>query len=149
MKKKNKVILIVAAIALLVAVYFSFFFSYSCKLNDIACFRAHQEKCVRTEFVNDAGDATWSYHITGKKNDLCEIEASIIQVKEGSIDKENLAGKSMVCSLSLGSISPPESDLKGCHGLLKEEIQELMIQQAHKYIVKNIGQIGEELNKVV
>jgi len=134
-------------ISLSLAIYFTFFFSYKCE--DISCFRAHQEKCSRTEFINDLSDTTWNYKIHGKEGGSCEIEVEILQIKEGTNDKVRLEGQSMKCYLPLTEISSPESDLQRCHGLLKEELQEIMIKNAHKYIVDNIGDISEELNKAV
>ncbi len=127
--------------------YFTFFFSYKC--SDISCFQAHQEKCVRTEFLNDAEDTTWFYKIEGKENQKCKINAEILQVKEGSLDKIKLEGTSMDCYLQIGDISLPESDLTKCHGRLKEELQEIIIENAHKYIIENIGKINPELNKTI
>ena len=55
----------------------------------------------------------------------------------------------MDCYVPLGSIVSPESNLAECHGLLKEGLQETIINKLHAYIVKNVGQIGEELQKAI
>lgn len=140
------IFLLIVLIAI-VAIYFTFFFSYKCE--DIACFQAHQEKCSKTEFINDDKAITWAYKINGKKDGKCEINVEILQIKEGSLDKKVLEGKSMNCYLPIGSKSFPEKDISVCHGLLKEEFQDIMLKNAHKYIVENIGEINAELNKVV
>ena len=140
-------LLIIGIIALFVGIYFTFFFSYSC--DDIACFRAHQQKCSRTEFINDAEDTTWFYKILGEENKACEIKVKVIQVKKGDISKRKLEGKSMNCYLPLGDTSSPEADIESCHGLLKEELQNIIIEKLHLYVIENIGEIGEELKKAV
>jgi hypothetical protein len=150
MKNGWKILLVVLILIVLVAaVYFTIFFYYKCDNNDMACFKEHQRKCVKTKFINDKEDATWSFRIIGKADGNCNIEATILSIKEGSLDKEKLVGKSMICSVQLGLETSPESDLSNCHGILKEGIQEIMIKNAHAYIIQNIGSIGEELNKVV
>ncbi len=134
-------------IILVVAVYFTFFFYYKC--NDIACFRAHQEKCSKTKFVNNVENAEWQYQIKGKEDGQCEINVKINKINQGDVDKLGLEGKSMNCFLPIGSINSPESDISNCHGELKEEMQSLIIQKLHAYIIKNLGQISEELNKAI
>jgi hypothetical protein len=133
----------------LIAMYFTFFFSYRC--SDISCFQIHQEKCVRAKFLEDTEDITWFYKIKGKEDKKCKINAEILQVKEGSLDKIKLEGTSMDCYLQIGDISLPESDLSKCHGILKEELQEIIINNAHRYIIDNIGKgkVNEILNNTL
>jgi len=151
MKKKavgrKKILIIFVLLVLLVATYFTFFFSYTCK--DLACFQAHQEKCAKTKFIKDNEEMTWEYNIIGKSNTQCEIEVKIEKIKKGALDKKILEGKSMTCYLPLGDIDSPEEKISLCHGLLKEELQGLMIQKLHEYVVENIGEISEELKKVI
>jgi len=148
MKKRGIILLIIfAVVILLVAVYFSFFFSYKC--NDLSCFRAHQEDCSRTKYIYDSTETTWDYHILGDKEGKCMIEVTALQVKEGSFDRVNLQGKTMICYLPLQDISFPESDISRCHGILKEELQDLIIQKLHDYIIEGVGDIGESLEQTI
>tara|TARA_Y100000310_G_scaffold294847_1_gene325649 strand:- start:3585 stop:4022 length:438 start_codon:yes stop_codon:yes gene_type:complete len=130
------VFVLVGAVVLIAAVYFTFFFHYKC--DDLACFKSHQIKCSKTKFVNDLESTTWFYTIQGDKGNKCVIDVEILQVKEGSLDRQNLEGLSMECSLQKGGIDSPETDLTLCHGLLKEEIQELIIKNTHAQIVSNL-----------
>lgn len=132
-------------ILLLVGVYFTFFFYYSC--NDMSCFKSHQKECAKTKFIYDGKDTTTQYLINGKNGADCEINVKILVIKQGTADKQVLEGKEMTCLLPLGSIGTPESDLSVCHGTLKEEMQNLIIQKLHAYIVENVGQIGEGLEQ--
>jgi len=148
MKKGVTIILIILAVAVIIGIiYFKFLFYYKC--SDIECFRSHQQKCVKTKFVNNGEEAVWSYRILGKSGGMCGIEATLVQIKKGTLEKNRLNGKSMVCYLDLGSIEPPEKDISKCHGLLREEMQDFMIKQLHSYIVSNVGQVSDELNKVI
>ena len=142
------VLIILILVVLLGAVYFTFFFYYSCDDKDTACFKAHQEKCSKTKFLNDNEDALWSYKIKGKENNQCKIYVEFVQAKKGDIELIKLEGKSMDCYLPIGNTNSPESDISKCHGLLKEELQNIIINKLHNYIVKNVGEIGEELNSV-
>ncbi|MCW8966859.1 MAG: hypothetical protein OQK82_09280 [Candidatus Pacearchaeota archaeon] len=125
------------------AVYFTFFFSYSC--DDLACYKAHQRECSRTKFVNNNEGTIWKYQIIGEANKTCEIDVEVLQIKEGSTDKKRIEGKTMICYLPLGDDTSPELDITNCHGLLKEELQKMIIEKLHLYIIENIGEISEEL----
>lgn len=147
LKKKSdnwKAYLTIAVILLLIVViYFLYFFHYNC--DDLSCFYGHQEQCVRTSFINDQQDTTWEYYIRGEEDGKCVINVKVLKIKAGTADKQKLEGLDMDCYLSLGSISSPESDISRCHGTLKEEMQNLIIQKLHAYIVESVGEIGKEL----
>jgi len=129
------------------AIYFTFYFNYTCE--DMACFRAHQRECSRTTIINNAEDTTWKYKILGESNKACEIEVMVLKVKQGELDKKRIEGKNMFCYLPLGDDTAPESDIDNCHGLLKEELQSMIIEKLHLYVIENIGEISEELKKVI
>jgi hypothetical protein len=147
-KSRNwKAYLIIGIIILLIAaVYFTFFFYYSC--DDLACFQAHQKECAKTKFINDEEETTWKYTIQGKEGDKCEINVEVLNIKKGSANKQKLEGKDMNCLLPLGSIALPEADLARCHGELKEDMQNLIIQKLHAYIIENVEEIHEELEEL-
>jgi len=148
MKKGVKTFLLVLVLVVLLAIgYFMFFFSYKC--GDLGCFQAHQVKCSKARFLNDADDATWFYKIKGKESGKCKIYVEMKQVKTGTLEKGRLKGKSMNCFVPLKSIVSPESDLLECHGELKEELQRIIINKLHSYIVDNLGEISGELNKAI
>jgi hypothetical protein len=147
MKKGDWIVLIIIALVLILSVagYFSFFFYYSC--DNAECFYSHQKECAKTKFINYQEDANWEYIIKGKSNGKCEIEVKITQIKQGDISRKILEGKSMMCYIPLGTSVSPESDISRCHGELKEEMQNLIIQNLHSYIVDNIGEITQELRQ--
>lgn len=151
MKKRGqvgKLILFFGIIILFVgAIYFTFYFSYTCK--DMACFKAHERECSRTKFINDEEDIVWKYKIIGETNKACEIYVEVLKIKEGSLEKKRIEGKDMTCYLPLGDDTSPESDISNCNGILKEELQEMIIEKLHLYVIENIGGISEELKKAV
>ena len=55
----------------------------------------------------------------------------------------------MTCYMPRGIVMQPESDLNECHGLLKESLQDIIIERLHTYIVQNIGQISESITKPI
>ncbi len=136
---------IVLVILLSIGVYFTWFFKYTCE--DIACFQARQESCSRTKFIRNTQTTIWEYDIKGKSKNNCIIDAKVLKVKEGQMDRKPFEQKSMECSVPLTSRILPESDLSRCHGLLKEEIQQLMIRNAHSQILANLEKVREEFEK--
>jgi len=151
--KKNKrggvklILFFIMLFIFFVAIYFTFFYTSKCK--DITCFQIKEEKCSKASFLNDKEDITWFYQIKGKENRACKINVEILQIKKSTLDKRKLEGKSMDCYLPFGSTNFPEEDMESCHGILKEELQKLIIQKLHSYIVENLGEISEELQKVI
>lgn len=149
MQRSNWIALIAIALitVLGLAVYFTFFFTYTC--DDLECFQSHQKKCAKTKFINDEADTTWQYFIKGDRNAKCVVNVKVLKIKTGGIENERLVGKDMDCYLPLGSAISPESDITRCHGVLKEELQNMIIQKLYSYILENIGEIGEELKKAI
>lgn len=139
-----------AIVILVVALYFTFVFHYNC--NDLQCFKSKQARCVKTQFLYDTPETAWFYSIEGKTKyrgtSACEIEVKAVQIKGGDLDRQSLEGETMTCYLPVGLTALPESDLSRCHGLLKEESQDLIIRRLHSYIIENIGEVSEELVRI-
>jgi len=137
--------LILIILVAVIAVYFTFFYPRKC--GDATCFNSALLKCKRAKYIDDLTDAVWSYRIKGKSGDKCQVDVKLLQLKRGASEMVILEGKEMTCYLPLGVITSPQEDLKKCHGLLKEEMQSLIINRLHNYIVENLGEISEELKK--
>jgi hypothetical protein len=146
MKKGVIVLLMILGILLLATgIYFTWFFTYNC--SNLECFQANQVKCTKATVIRETESTTWEYTIKGESQGTCIIDTKILKVKEGQLDRKSLEGNSMECSLPIGSKVFPESDLKKCHGLLKEEIQQIIIKNAHAQIIANLGKIASELEQ--
>jgi len=146
----KKVVIILSAVIVVVvilALYFTFSYTKSCK--DASCFNSALTKCSKASYINEAEDASWFYSIKGKHSGECEIEVELLQLKQGTNVIAGLEGESMLCYTPIGVITSPQANLDKCHGLLKEDMQSLVINKLHNYIVENLGQISGELTKAI
>lgn len=147
MEKKKWIIIVVAIIVGLAAIYFSLLFYRSC--DNKGCFDKNLISCAKTKFIQNSGDVIWLYTIKGKQSGSCVVNAEILSIKEGKASLSYLEGKSMDCYIPLKLIAVPEADISKCHGLLKEALQDETIKNMHAYILENLGQIKEEFDKIV
>jgi len=112
-----------------------------------ACFDSALEKCEKASYVSDSQNM-WKYTILKEKAKMCVVDVKLLQVKRGVLDSQRLEGKEMQCEIPLGSVYAPESDLSRCKGELKEEIQEIVIERMHSYIIENIGKVTQKFEVV-
>ncbi|MBD3247541.1 hypothetical protein GF378_02890 [Candidatus Pacearchaeota archaeon] len=145
LKKSDKIALAIIGliVIIMIAMYFTFYYYHTCE--DMSCYVAHQKECSRTRFVNDAENTVWEYLIKGTTNGKCEINVKVLRVKTGDVSQKKLEGKEMTCYIPKGSKSLPEADIAMCNGKLKEQLQNMIIQKLHTYILENLGEIGQEL----
>ncbi len=154
MKSKLRVltgIFLIVLIAFGVVSYFVFFYHPKCE--DVSCWESKLQNCRRAEYTNNAVDVTWNYKINGRKGGVCEVEVEAVQVVRGLVKTRALEGKSMDCYLPLDSegktiLISPESDPNLCHGVLKEELQGLIIENLYRYILDNLGEVKDKLTSV-
>jgi len=145
-KRVVHIILLIAIIVVaILAAYFTLFYVKNCK--DASCFNTALVKCYKATYINDAEDATWLYSIQGRSKGECEIKVGLLQLKQGTNEMSGLENMEMLCYTQLGVITSPQGNLAKCHGLLKENLQSLIINKLHNYIVGNIGKISNELTK--
>ncbi|MAG07756.1 hypothetical protein CMI46_02980 [Candidatus Pacearchaeota archaeon] len=142
------IFLVVVIVAVAVASYFVFFQTPKC--DDIDCWEFKLKECRKASYINEAVDVTWNYKIKGKADDSCLVEVEAVQIIRGLEKSRVLEGKSMDCNLRLDEngdtiIVNPEFNPNICHGRLKEEMQTLIIERLHRYIVENVGEIAEGL----
>ena len=140
MKKLGVILLILVFVAFLVASYFTFIYKTNCP--DIHCWRTKLEGCNKARYISDGGDIIWIYEIKGKENDKCIVNVEVMRIVRGLDKTRAMEGMSMDCYLPLGVYVAPERNPNICHGRLKEEIQTLMIEKLHQYVLDNIGEIG-------
>lgn len=127
--------------------YITFFAQTNCK--NYECFQNKMFSCDKASYVNEQTEATWLYIITGSYGDNCNIDVKLVQAKQGELGIDKLRGLSMQCSYLLGTSAYPEKDLSKCHGRLKEELQIIIINKLHSYIVENLGTIKSGLESAV
>jgi hypothetical protein len=92
---------------------------------------------------------TFEYKLKGwipiNNEKICNINVKLLKGDLNNQDSLKLEGKEMKCSLPVGVVAAPESDIKKCTGPLKEGLQELIISKMHKYIVQNLGEINQDI----
>lgn len=133
-------ILIIAAIILVVF----FFFTNIKECDSSECFSQALSKCTRVSYIREDPKAAWDYKITGSNNEnSCNIDVRLLRLNQGTVDIEILEGSKMTCVINRAETRPPEENIKDCSGLLKERLQEIIIERMHSYILKNIGEIKE------
>ncbi len=138
---------ILVLIGLIVIIYFLFFYSIKCENFD--CFKKSLSRCQKTFYVREDANAIWSYEIRNSlENDICKVKVTLLNLKQGDISIEKIQGKSMTCRVFKNSNIFPEEDISLCTGILKEEIQEIIIQKTHNYLVKNLGEIQKEFEVI-
>jgi len=141
MKRKNIFIVLALLGVVLISILLGINSTKGEKCGTQECFDKLMESCNFGNYVNEEPEASWGYQIKGKKINHCEINVKLLQVKEGNLDLRKFEGDSMICSYPLGVVFPPEKDLSFCTGLLKEDLQEVLIKNLHSYILDNLKDI--------
>jgi len=142
MKKEVKIVLIASIIVIAIALaYILIFYTPECANEE--CFAEHLVNCQKASYIRNGEETINYYKILGKEDNQCLVKVKMLQIKKGNIELSVLEGKEMVCSLPLGVLASPEQNLKNCQGLLKETIQEIVIDRMHSQLLENIGEIGE------
>lgn len=109
------------------------------------CYNKAIETCNKVFYVKESEKANWLYRIKDNyQRDVCKVEVRLLEVRQGSIDLAALEDKKMICYVRKGSKEEPEEDLSSCTGVLKEELQEILIQKMHNYLLENLGDIEKE-----
>ncbi len=119
------------------------FFSYE-KCNSWSCFNENLENCKKTKFIGER-DIIFEYIIRGESGSMCKVDLQLLQGELDNQESIELEMQKMTCMLPLGVVMIPESDIGNCHGILKEGLQDLVIQKLHTYLVQNVGQINLEV----
>lgn len=149
MQKETVTIVLV----LLIAVASAFALYYTFKPNPCetySCFEDHMAVCSRASYVNEEPEASWSYTIVRRIQGACEIRVTLLQAKEGDLQLRAFEGHEMICTYPLGVVAYPDKDMSLCHGRLKEDLQGLIIEKLHQYLVDNLADIKDVLyNKTI
>ena len=145
--KKLAIFIVVALVLIGLAVKTTFFHAPRCATFE--CFEERMQKCKPAAYVNEDSEATWGYKIKGMEESACVVEVTLLQSKTGELGVERMTGYSMECGFPKGIVTYPEKDLGACHGRLKEEMQNIIIERLHTYIVNNLGEIDQTLDLIV
>lgn len=140
------IILVVIGIVA-IAVYMVLFYTSMC--NNFSCFQDSMNRCSRSIYINEEPEATWGYRIVGRDGASCVVEVELLYAKKGSLDVDKLQGFTMDCSYPVGVAAYPEKDLSKCHGRLKEELQKIIIEKLHTYVLENLEEVKAGLFQAV
>jgi len=140
-------LLVVVLIALIITSYYLYYNVNKC--SNQQCFYDYLAKCEKNSYLSETTDSVMNYKILGTEDGKCKVEVTLVQLKRGSAELAVLENQDMICYLPIGVQMDPENNLKDCHGRLKEEIQNIIIQRMHSQIVQNLGQINEETTSVL
>jgi hypothetical protein len=148
LQKRVGIALIILIVALIT--YSSWFlFFYAKPVDSSQEFVDAMSNCRDVSWVKEDAQASWLYKIKGgSKGDTCEVEIRLLQMKEGTIEADKLQGTKMICTVQKGETQFPEKDISKCTGVLKEELQDIIIQRMHNYLLQNVGEIKEEFQQV-
>lgn len=140
----------VLGIAILAVLIIALFLTLSIRdeCANFECFQEEMVRCSPINYINEEPEASWGYRVIGKNAGQCEIEVTLLNAKEGSLNLRQYEGSSMICSYPLGIAAYPEKDLDSCTGRLKENLQGVIIERLYKYIVDNLGEINEGIRGV-
>lgn len=139
------VILIIGLISF--GVYFIFFTADAC--DGFECYENALLNCKKVWMLKEDEDYVWRYEILSRADkNTCNVEVRLLKIKNAEVIKEGLEGKEMKCKVEKIGDVHPEKDMSRCNGLLKEKLQEIIINKLHSYLLDNIGKINEELKGV-
>jgi hypothetical protein len=142
---KNKIIFLKAIVFLSFFLFLSYigwllFFSFD-DCGDLECFNENLRVCDRARFI-DGDDMIFRYSILGRFGQECRIHTELLQGEFNNQDSLKLEGQSMVCNLPFGMVEVPENNIDECHGILKENLQDIVIKKMYSYIIQNIDNLG-------
>lgn len=147
--KKDKYIWIGAIIAILVLVFVYYIFIYSSVCDTKECFEKAIVKCKRVSYIREDEQAAWKYDILKQVDrSTCLINVKLLKLNQGTLDAEALQKEEMKCNFLKSSEQFPEKDISRCHGLLKEDLQDILIQRMHNYLLQNVGEIKQSFTGV-
>ena len=139
-KKLLSILIILLVVLILISVYYFFLREEDCE--DTDCFSDSLLNCKRARFIQNDITSQWEYRILGEKDKMCEINVKLLSIKKGNIDLSSAEGKDMLCLIQKNLVLRPEKQIENCHGILKEELQKIVINRMHAYIYENLGEIA-------
>lgn len=142
----KETVTIVLVLFLAIAGAFALYYTFTPNpCETYGCFEDHMASCSRATYVNEEPEASWSYTVMRRVKGACEIKVTLLQAKEGDLQLRNFEGHDMTCTYPLGVVAYPDKDMSVCHGRLKEDLQGLIIEKLHQYLVDNLVDVKDAL----
>ena len=142
LRKRDWAIVFILIFLLIVTVIVGFFYIPDCNSRD--CFVKSMFECKKTNFESSVKNVTWQYGVKGTSDDQCVVSVKALDVHMEAEVAKKLEGQSMNCYIpkNVAGSFMPEAKLEYCHGVLKEALQDLIIEKMHLYIMQNLGQFN-------
>lgn len=148
LERRVGIALIILILALILfSGYFLLF--YAKPVSNSEEFASAMDSCKHVSWIREDSQASWLYTVKGNaEGDACTVEVQLLEMKEGTIESEKLQGKTMTCTILKSETRFPEKAISQCTGKLKEELQDIIIQRMHNYLLKNVGEIKAEFESL-
>jgi hypothetical protein len=142
LRKRDWAIIIILLFLLIITIVVGFFYIPECNSKD--CFIKAMFNCKITNFESSAKNVTWQYGIRGTSDNFCIVSVKALNVQMEADVASKLEGQNMDCYIpkDVAGSFMPEAKLEYCHGILKEGLQDLIIEKMHLYILQNLGQFN-------
>ena len=146
--RKDRTVVALVLILVLAGAFALYFTFKPTSCETLECFQDHMVICSPAAFVNEEIEASWQYEIIKLTQDGCLINVKLLRAKEGELHLRAFEGDDMLCTYPRGVVAYPDKDMSLCHGLLKEDLQGLIIEKLHGYILKNLDDIKDKFNQI-
>jgi len=142
-RKRDWAIVFLLVLLLVITLFVGFVYTADCKDRD--CLIKAMFECKKTYFESEQKNVTWQYTVKGLSDSNCVVSVKAVNVQLSPSLAKTIEGQAMNCNIpkSLAGSFLPESKLEYCHGLLKEALQDMIIEKMHLYIMQNIGQFNQ------
>jgi len=141
-------------LALFVIGYYTGYIKSNCGTNKV-CFDEALKKCKSSEVLFVRDNNVYRYEAWPGVGEGCFIKITLERVEAGASQEfKDLEGKHMKCKLSKAQLETTSLEqfdnlIKYCHGELKEDVYEIIIQRIYTNIVSNLGDVIQEAQKVL
>ena len=147
---KKRIILAIIILIIGIIIYFAYFRLLTAKeCKDLECYEKSLLNCKKIWVINEDNKSVWRYEILNEASkNSCNVKVILLKVKEATLEAEVFQGKEMICVVNKVDDIFPEKDMLRCSGVLKEKLQEIIIDRMHNYLLKNLGEIQKGLKEI-
>ncbi len=151
---KRGIIVIVIGVLIILSILFFIFNTKDCKTS--GCFEKAALKCNKATIkVQEANGSISQYTIKGDKGSNCLLHIELKKMSSLSQEmKDKFEGKDMLCQIPKNEFSRMKieemgSNLDYCHGPLKEEIYDVVIKKLYNLVIRDMGSVLQEVERVL
>jgi len=153
--KNDKIIALIISLIFILVISVLIYLPKDCGENK-ECFIEKAQTCSKAKLISNIEGNLYEYEIKSQKRDDCIFSIKLKRMKENTDYKmvHLLEGKEMLCKVPLEKFKEdPLKDMRDymdyCSGPLKESLLQLTVERLYSIVVSNIGNINDELQKLV